>query len=123
MVPDRNIITVFGCGGNRDSSKRPLMGNMACKYSDNVVVTSDNPRFEDPSLIISQIESGIRGEFSNYDVVKDRKSAIKKALKMASKGDVVVIAGKGHEKYQIIKERTMPFDDCAVARSILREII
>ena len=123
MVPDRNIITVFGCGGNRDSAKRPLMGNVACKFSDRVVVTSDNPRFEDPYAIISQIESGIRGLFSNYAVVEDRRDAINKALSMASKGDVVVIAGKGHEKYQIIKESSIPFDDCAVARSILKKII
>ncbi|MCX5666280.1 MAG: UDP-N-acetylmuramoyl-L-alanyl-D-glutamate--2,6-diaminopimelate ligase [Candidatus Omnitrophica bacterium] len=123
VVPDRNIITVFGCGGNRDSRKRPLMGNVACKFSDSVVVTSDNPRFEDPGAIISQIESGIRGAFSNYDVVEDRREAIDKALRMASKGDVVVIAGKGHEKYQIIKEDSMPFDDCVVARSVLKKII
>jgi UDP-N-acetylmuramoyl-L-alanyl-D-glutamate--2,6-diaminopimelate ligase len=123
MVPDRNIITVFGCGGNRDSAKRPLMGNVACKFSDSVVVTSDNPRFEDPFAIISQIESGIRGEFSNYNVIEDRRDAINKALSMASKGDVVVIAGKGHEKYQIIKERAIPFDDCAVARSALKKIV
>ena len=123
MVPDRNIITVFGCGGNRDSAKRPLMGNVACKFSDSVIVTSDNPRFEDPSAIISQIESGIRGEFSNYDIVEDRRDAINKALSMASKGDVVVIAGKGHEKYQITKESSVPFDDCAVARSVLKKMI
>jgi len=123
VAPDKNIITVFGCGGNRDSAKRPLMGNVACKFSDNVIVTSDNPRFEDPSAIISQIESGIRGEFSNYDIIEDRREAIDKALRMALKGDVVVIAGKGHEKYQIIKDRAMPFDDRAVARSVLKNII
>jgi UDP-N-acetylmuramyl-tripeptide synthetase len=123
MVPNRNIITVFGCGGNRDISKRPLMGNVACKFSDRVVVTSDNPRFEDPAEIISQIESGMRGEYSNYDIVEDRHDAINRALSMASKGDVVVIAGKGHEKYQIIKENSMPFDDCAVARSALKKLL
>lgn len=120
IAPDRNIITVFGCGGNRDSSKRPLMGNVACKFSDNVVVTSDNPRFEDPFEILSQIESGIRGKFSNYDIVENRREAINKALSMASEGDVVVIAGKGHEKHQIIRDRMIPFDDCYVARSILK---
>lgn len=120
IAPDKNIITVFGCGGNRDSAKRPLMGNIACRFSDRVVVTSDNPRFEDPFAIISQIESGIRNEFSNYEIVEDRRDAINKALKMASKGDVVVIAGKGHEKYQIVKDRTLPFDDCAVARELLK---
>ncbi len=122
IVPDRKIITVFGCGGDRDIAKRPLMGNVACRFSDNVIVTSDNPRFEDPSEIISQIESGMRGEFSNYDIVEDRQSAINRALKMASKGDVVVIAGKGHEKYQITKDRAVPFDDCGIARSILKKI-
>jgi UDP-N-acetylmuramoyl-L-alanyl-D-glutamate--2,6-diaminopimelate ligase len=121
MVPDRNIITVFGCGGNRDNAKRPLMGNVACRFSDSVVITSDNPRSEDPSAIISQIESGIRGKFSNYCLVEDRREAIDKALSMAAKGDVVVIAGKGHEKYQIIKDRSMPFDDCVIARSILKK--
>ncbi len=119
VVPDRNIITVFGCGGNRDSRKRPLMGNVACKFSDSVVVTSDNPRFEEPGAIISQIESGIRGEFSNYDLVEDRREAIDKALRMASKGDVVVIAGKGHEKYQIVRDKILPFDDCEIVREML----
>lgn len=123
VVPDRSIITVFGCGGNRDRSKRPLMGRTACRLSDRVVVTSDNPRFEDPSEIISEIESGICGKFSNYDVVEDRRKAINRALKIAREGDVVMIAGKGHEKYQIVKDRVVSFDDCAVARSILRKII
>ncbi|MDO8536408.1 MAG: UDP-N-acetylmuramoyl-L-alanyl-D-glutamate--2,6-diaminopimelate ligase [Candidatus Omnitrophota bacterium] len=120
MTPDRNIITVFGCGGNRDSAKRPLMGNVACKFSNRVVITSDNPRLEDPSSIISQIESGIHADFSNYDIVENRRDAIGKALSMASEGDIVIIAGKGHEKYQIIGKQSMPFDDCAIARSLLK---
>lgn len=119
VAPYGNIITVFGCGGNRDSAKRPLMGNVACRLSDSVVITSDNPRFEDPSAIISQIESGIRGKFSNYDVVEDRRDAINKALSMASKGDVVMIAGKGHEKSQIVGDKALPFDDCEVVRELL----
>lgn len=114
------IITVFGCGGNRDRSKRPLMGSVACRFSDKVVVTSDNPRFEDPAGIISEIEAGIKRKFSNYCLVEDRRAAIGNALKSASKGDVVVIAGKGHEKYQIMKGKSTPFDDCEVARSILK---
>ena len=122
IVPDRKIITVFGCGGNRDSSKRPLMGAVACKFSDRVILTSDNPRFEDPSGIIAQIESGIKGKFLNYDIVEERQDAIHRALKLASHGDVVVIAGKGHEKYQIIKDRTIPFDDCRVVRSALKTV-
>lgn len=116
------IITVFGCGGNRDRTKRPLMGNVACSLSDTVIVTSDNPRFEEPGKIISDIEAGIKGKFSNYSLVKDRREAIDKALKSASKDDIVVIAGKGHEKYQVIKDRVIPFDDCEIARSILKEI-
>ena len=123
LVPDGKIITVFGCGGNRDNSKRPRMGAVACKFSDRVIVTSDNPRFEDPFEIIAQIESGIKGEFLNYDIVDERRDAIHRALKLAREGDVVVIAGKGHEKYQIIKDRMMPFDDCRVAKSILKTIL
>jgi UDP-N-acetylmuramoyl-L-alanyl-D-glutamate--2,6-diaminopimelate ligase len=122
IAPDRKIITVFGCGGNRDVSKRPLMGAVACKFSDRVIVTSDNPRFEDPSAIIAQIESGMKEKFLNYDIVEKRRDAIRRALKLAREGDVVLIAGKGHEKYQIIKGRAIPFDDRQVARSILKTI-
>ncbi|MDP3790593.1 MAG: UDP-N-acetylmuramoyl-L-alanyl-D-glutamate--2,6-diaminopimelate ligase [Candidatus Omnitrophota bacterium] len=117
------IITVFGCGGNRDRAKRPLMGSVACKFSDRVVVTSDNPRFEDPMSIISQIEEGIKDKFANYDIVPDRHDAINKALTMARKGDVVLIAGKGHEKCQIVNDKALAFDDCEVTSSILRTII
>lgn len=117
------IITVFGCGGNRDRSKRPKMGRVACSLSDRVVVTSDNPRFEDPNNIISEIEKGIRNKFKNYDVVPDRKKAIEKALRMAREGDAVIIAGKGHEKHQIINGNTLPFDDCQVAASIIKDML
>lgn len=114
-----NIITVFGCGGNRDRTKRPLMGNVACALSDKVIITSDNPRFEDPLRIISEIEAGVKGKFTNYNIVEDRRRAIAAALKAASKDDVVVIAGKGHEKCQIVGDKIIPFDDCRVTRSIL----
>lgn len=120
VAKEGRIITVFGCGGNRDRTKRPLMGNVACRFSDRVVVTSDNPRFEDPLSIISEIEKGVRDKFTNYDIVPDRRTAIDKALRLARKGDVVVIAGKGHEKYQIIKDKIIPFDDCKVVRKLLR---
>lgn len=119
-VAKSRIITVFGCGGNRDRTKRPLMGKVACKYSDHVIVTSDNPRSEEPGAIIREIASGIKGKFSNYDIVPDRKEAIAKALGSALKDDIVVIAGKGHESYQIIKGEVMPFDDRKVALSILK---
>ncbi len=115
------IITVFGCGGNRDKTKRPLMGKAACRFSDKVIITSDNPRFEEPSDIIKEIEAGVRGLFNNYVIVTDRRAAIEAALNEARKGDIVMIAGKGHEKYQITKDMTMPFDDCRVARDILRK--
>lgn len=118
-VAKSRIITVFGCGGDRDRTKRPLMGRVACEYSDRVIITSDNPRFEEPKSIIDEIESGIKDKFSNYDIVIDRKDAIAKALSMASKGDIVIIAGKGHESCQIIKERVIPFDDREIALEIL----
>jgi UDP-N-acetylmuramoyl-L-alanyl-D-glutamate--2,6-diaminopimelate ligase len=123
VTQEGRIITLFGCGGNRDRSKRPLMGKVACRLSDKVVITSDNPRFEDPDLIISEIEKGIKGRFTNYEISPDRKKAIDKALRSARSGDIVLIAGKGHEKYQIVNDKIVPFDDCEVASSILREIL
>ena len=119
QVAKRNIITVFGCGGNRDRSKRPRMGKVACRLSDRVIITSDNPRFEEPLGIIGEIEAGIRDNFSNYQIEPDRQSAIESALKIASEGDIVIIAGKGHEDYQIVKDKILPFDDRAVVREIL----
>jgi UDP-N-acetylmuramoyl-L-alanyl-D-glutamate--2,6-diaminopimelate ligase len=118
-IAGKRILTVFGCGGNRDRTKRPLMGRVACKFSDHVIITSDNPRSEEPGDIASEIESGVRGEFSNYDIVVDRHEAIAKALEAAGSGDIVVIAGKGHETYQIIKDRTLAFDDRIVAKNLL----
>jgi UDP-N-acetylmuramoyl-L-alanyl-D-glutamate--2,6-diaminopimelate ligase len=119
VVSNGRIITVFGCGGDRDRSKRPLMGKVACRLSDNVVITSDNPRSEDPKDIISQIESGVKGLFDNYCMLPDRRQAIRKAIGMASEKDIVLIAGKGHETYQIIGNRTLPFDDRKVAKEAL----
>ncbi len=115
----RRIITVFGCGGNRDSSKRPRMGRAACELSDRVVITSDNPRNEDPAGIIADILNGVEGKFSNFSIEEDRAKAIASAIRMAGKGDVILIAGKGHETHQIIGGRTIPFDDREIARSIL----
>lgn len=118
-VAKRRIITVFGCGGNRDRKKRPLMGRVACEFSHRAIITSDNPRFEEPQAIIDEIEKGVKGRFSNYDIAPDRRQAIEKALMLAEDGDIVVIAGKGHENYQIIKDKVIPFDDREVAREIL----
>jgi UDP-N-acetylmuramoyl-L-alanyl-D-glutamate--2,6-diaminopimelate ligase len=121
----RRLITVFGCGGDRDRSKRPLMGMVAARLSDVVVITSDNPRSEDPARIIEEIERGIPAGSqapSRAPVVEslvDRAAAIDRAVAIAAPGDVVLIAGKGHEKYQQIGDRVLPFDDGEVARAAL----
>lgn len=119
-VVRRRIITVFGCGGDRDRSKRPRMGRVACGLSDTVVITSDNPRSERPRDIIADIVRGVGRKYSNYSIEEDRAEAIRKALGMAGRGDVVIIAGKGHETYQIIGDRTLPFDDREVVRGCLK---
>jgi UDP-N-acetylmuramoyl-L-alanyl-D-glutamate--2,6-diaminopimelate ligase len=114
------LITVFGCGGDRDRTKRPLMGAVAERLSDLVVITSDNPRNEDPARIIEDVERGISKEGARRALAAvDRREAIGKAVALAKPGDVVLIAGKGHEKYQVIGARTLPFDDVAVAREAL----
>ncbi|MDD2833886.1 MAG: UDP-N-acetylmuramoyl-L-alanyl-D-glutamate--2,6-diaminopimelate ligase [Methylotenera sp.] len=107
------LICVFGCGGDRDAGKRPLMGAVASKLAHQVILTSDNPRSEDPMQIIRQIEAGLTGD---YEVEPDRASAIKKAVRMAKKGDLVLIAGKGHERYQEVQNVRVPFDDVAHAK-------
>lgn len=112
------VIAVFGCGGDRDRTKRPLMGKIAADLADYVIVTSDNPRTEDPEAIVRDIEVGI-GEKRFYEIVVDRASAIERAIAIAAPDDVVIIAGKGHETYQIFKDRTIDFDDRAVARRVI----
>lgn len=115
------VILVFGCGGDRDRKKRPIMGDIAGRYSDFAIVTSDNPRSEDPQDIIHEVEAGIerRPPRWGYTTVVDREEAIRAAIGRAEKDDVVVIAGKGHETYQIFKDRTIHFDDREVARQAL----
>ncbi|MBI5892756.1 MAG: UDP-N-acetylmuramoyl-L-alanyl-D-glutamate--2,6-diaminopimelate ligase [Deltaproteobacteria bacterium] len=108
-IAKARIITVFGCGGNRDKGKRPIMGEIAARLSDIAIITSDNPRNEDPLEIIKEIEAGVKGQ--DYIIIPDRKEAIKKAVRLAKKGDIIVLAGKGHEKYQIIGNEKSPFDD------------
>ena len=127
------VITVFGCGGDRDTTKRPLMGAVAARLSDVVVVTSDNPRSENPEQIIEEIKRGIvlpadrispKGQAPKGPVclsIPDRRAAIERAVKEARAGDLVLIAGKGHEKYQEIGERRLPFDDVEVARAALAQ--
>ena len=115
------LISVFGCGGNRDRFKRPKMGKISTELSDMVFITSDNPRNEEPMDIINEIVKGIGPKKNNYLIEPDRSIAIKKALADAREGDIVLVAGKGHETYQIFKDTTIPFDDREVVKRILRE--
>ena len=113
------VICVFGCGGDRDRGKRPLMGRIASELADVAIVTSDNPRSEDPQAIIDEILTGVVGE---VEVQPDRAAAIERAISIADDGDVVLIAGKGHEQGQEFADRTIPFDDREVARDVLRRL-
>ncbi|MGH9584540.1 MAG: glutamate ligase domain-containing protein, partial [Bryobacteraceae bacterium] len=119
MKPKR-VITLFGCGGDRDRTKRPLMGMAAGEMSDYVVLTSDNPRSEDPLAIMNDALVGLKRYDTAYLAEPDRERAIKRAIEAAAAGDVVILAGKGHETYQILKDGPIPFDDREVARRILR---
>ena len=122
LSPTR-VITVFGCGGDRDRTKRPLMGAVASRLSDVVIVTSDNPRSEPPEAILEEIQRGMNGgRKAERHAIVDRREAIARALEMARPGDAVVIAGKGHETYQVLRDRTVPFDDRQVARDILSRL-
>lgn len=115
------IITVFGCGGDRDRGKRPLMARAACEFSDVLVVTSDNPRTEQPNQIISEIVSGIPAEWSGERFIEpDRRNGLARALQTALEGDVILVAGKGHEDYQIIGDRKQPFSDKEELLSLLK---
>ena len=117
----KRVITVFGCGGDRDRTKRPLMGRAAGELSDFVILTSDNPRSEDPLLIMNDANIGLQHTESKHVLEPDREAAIRRAIQEARAGDFVLIAGKGHETYQIFKDRTIHFDDREVARKVLRE--
>ncbi|MCA9476181.1 MAG: UDP-N-acetylmuramoyl-L-alanyl-D-glutamate--2,6-diaminopimelate ligase, partial [Nitrospira sp.] len=119
------VITVFGCGGDRDPGKRPKMGQVAVRESDWVVLTSDNPRTENPRVILQQIEMGIRdipaSQRCSYEVIADRAQAIIRAIDVARHDDLVLIAGKGHEDYQILGTEKIHFDDREVAREAIRQ--
>ena len=124
-ITENRLITVFGCGGDRDRTKRPIMGRIAGELSDVVIVTSDNPRTEDPEAIIAEIETGIAETIGKktHEKVTDRREAIYLAISLAQAGDTVVIAGKGHEDYQIIGTETIHFDDREVAKEALGGIL
>jgi UDP-N-acetylmuramoyl-L-alanyl-D-glutamate--2,6-diaminopimelate ligase len=117
----RRVILVFGAGGNRDRDKRERMGRVAARLADWTVLTSDNPRSEDPMDIIAAIEKGFEKEaVKTYEIEPDRRKAIVRALATANKGDIVLVAGKGHEDYQIFKDRTVHFSDIEVIEETLR---
>ena len=124
-IKENRIIIVFGCGGDRDATKRPIMGRIAAEYGDKIYVTSDNPRTEDPVQIVKDVEVGVKEALRNgtsYEVIVDRREAINHAIHDAKAGDIVIIAGKGHENYQILKNETIHFDDREEARKALKEI-
>jgi UDP-N-acetylmuramoyl-L-alanyl-D-glutamate--2,6-diaminopimelate ligase len=128
-ITEGRLIVVFGCGGDRDRTKRPLMGKAAARGSDFAIVTSDNPRSEDPMAIIADVEPGMldagAAKGQTYEVIPERREAIRRALEVAAEKDTVVLAGKGHETYQtyqVIGDRSLPFDDRAVARELLDEL-
>ena len=116
------VISVFGCGGDRDTTKRPIMGEISGRIADFTIITSDNPRTEDPEKIVSQIEEGIKKTKGKYTVVVDRVEAIKKAISMADKKDIIVLAGKGHEPYQEINGVKYPFDERIIVNSIINKL-
>ena len=127
VLRTQRIITLFGCGGDRDRSKRPKMGRAAVEYSDVVVLTSDNPRTEDPMAILREVEVGVREALQSrshveYHLVPDRREAIGMAVRLARAGDIVLIAGKGHEDYQIVGTKKVYFDDREVAREAIQQL-
>lgn len=121
-ITDGRVITVFGCGGDRDTSKRPLMGQVAGRLSDLVFVTSDNPRSEDPEIIMDDIMEGLDDPMGTVEKVADRRTAIGRAVREARPGDMIVVAGKGHENYQTIGERILPFSDVDELARAIKEV-
>ena len=120
-LTDKKLISVFGCGGNRDVTKRAIMGQISGELADITILTSDNPRFEDPNAIIEQIELGLKKLTDNYIKIENRKNAIEYAMKIAKQGDVILIAGKGQETYQDIKGVKHHFSDKEIVQEILSE--
>ncbi len=116
------VISVFGCGGDRDSGKRPIMGEISGKIADYTIITSDNPRTEQPQKIVEQIEEGMKKTKGKYEVIVDRTEAIEKAISMANKRDIIILAGKGHEPYQEINGVKYPFDERIIVREIIEKM-
>ena len=120
-LPHRRIITVFGCGGDRDRSKRPVMGGIAQCYSDVAILTSDNPRTEDPVTILEEVAAGMGEGGGSYEIVPDRRAAIARGLDLVGERDILLVAGKGHETMQILGTELHHFDDRSVVRELLAE--
>ncbi|WP_040329410.1 UDP-N-acetylmuramoyl-L-alanyl-D-glutamate--2,6-diaminopimelate ligase [Clostridium ihumii] len=114
------LISVFGCGGDRDKTKRPIMGKIGSELSDIAILTSDNPRSEEPLQIIDDVKAGIKKD--NYIIIENRRDAIKHAMKIANENDIIVVAGKGHEDYQVLKDKTIHFDEREVIEEIIKEL-
>ncbi|MDQ4142123.1 MAG: UDP-N-acetylmuramoyl-L-alanyl-D-glutamate--2,6-diaminopimelate ligase [Bacteroidota bacterium] len=122
-TPSQQVITVVGCGGNRDATKRPIMADIACRLSDRVILTSDNPRFEDPQEILNQMQQGVKPtDFKKTLTIVDRKEAIKTACALADRGDIILVAGKGHETYQEIKGVKYDFDDKQIVQTMFTQM-
>lgn len=121
FVPNR-LISVFGCGGDRDRGKRPQMGRISGEIADITIITSDNPRTEEPRSIIKDIEDGIKQTKGQYSIIQDRTDAIRKAMEIAEDGDIIVLAGKGHETYQIFKDKTIHYDEREIVKDILESM-
>jgi len=115
------LIAVFGCGGDRDKTKRPIMGAIGAELADYCIITSDNPRTEDPDSIVEMVAEGVREKDCEYEIIVSRREAIRRAVNIAEKNDVIVIAGKGHEDYQIIGTEKIHFDDREEAASAIME--
>ena len=113
---------MFGCGGDRDNAKRPIMGAISGKIANYTIITSDNPRTEDPEAIVKEIEEGIKKTNARYECIVDRTEAIKKAIKMANKNDIIVLAGKGHETYQEINHEKHHYDEREIIKQVIDEM-
>ncbi|WP_242920417.1 UDP-N-acetylmuramoyl-L-alanyl-D-glutamate--2,6-diaminopimelate ligase [Pontibacter liquoris] len=121
--PTQKVITLVGCGGNRDAAKRPIMADIACRFSDKVILTSDNPRFEEPQAILAEMQKGVKPlDYKKTLSVLDRREAIKTACMLAEPNDIILVAGKGHETYQEVKGVRYPFDDKQVLRETLEQL-
>ena len=119
--PEQLVFTVVGCGGNRDATKRPLMADIACQFSDRIILTSDNPRFEEPQEILHQMQAGVKAsDLKKTLTIEDRKEAIKTACLLANPQDIILVAGKGHETYQEIKGVKTDFDDKKVLQDMFQ---